>query len=71
MKALTVILLLVSITVISFSQDTTSSAPKKHKHSKMMMKEKAHECSDVCTEKKHVYKHGEKGHTCAKECKHM
>jgi hypothetical protein len=29
---------------------------------------KIHECTEQCKEGKHVYVHGEEGHTCSEEC---
>ncbi|MFI5148236.1 MAG: hypothetical protein ACHQRM_00770 [Bacteroidia bacterium] len=37
--------------------------------SKMAMKD--HSCTAACKDGKHMYAHGEKGHTCGKECKSM
>lgn len=30
---------------------------------------KAHSCNSECTQEKHIYKHGEKGHVCDAACK--
>lgn len=30
---------------------------------------KKHHCTEKCTKEKHVYAHGEKGHTCDASCK--
>ena len=39
-------------------------------HSSMELKD--HVCTDACHKSgKHVYVHGEKGHTCSDECKKM
>ncbi len=32
---------------------------------------KEHKCTKACTKDKHVYAHGEKGHTCGEACKKM
>lgn len=32
---------------------------------------KEHKCTAACKSNKHVYAHGEKGHTCGAECKKM
>lgn len=32
---------------------------------------KAHVCTSACVDGKHAYAHGEKGHTCDANCKHM
>jgi hypothetical protein len=32
---------------------------------------KEHKCTATCTKSKHMYAHGEKGHTCSEACKKM
>lgn len=32
---------------------------------------KEHKCTAACTKAKHMYAHGEKGHTCGDACKKM
>ena len=39
------------------------------KMDKMALKE--HKCTKACTKEKHIYAHGEKGHTCGEACKKM
>jgi preprotein translocase subunit YajC len=35
---------------------------------KQKIKKTKHVCTEMCKDGKHVYKHGEKGHKCTKEC---
>ena len=54
----------------SLSAQDTEKTKTTMKAEKATM-EKAHVCTDACTAEKHAYLHGEKGHTCSKECKAM
>lgn len=52
--------LFLGITAISNAQTSTQKA-----------KLKKHHCTTACTNGKHMYAHGEKGHVCTEECKKM
>ena len=54
-----IVLLVVMILGVAFSgisQETQNAKTTKHV------------CTEMCKDGKHVYKHGEKGHKCTKEC---
>ena len=51
----------------SINAQETKKEKKEKKEKKMEMK--AHVCTAACANGKHMYAHGEKGHTCTEDCK--
>lgn len=63
----TLLMLALSGTVLfGYAQSDKKEAPRKDKKE---MTTKKHVCTDECHKSgKHVYAHGEKGHTCTEAC---
>jgi len=60
-------LILVNLSLAGHAQDKKQD--KKEKKTEKV-KLKAHACTQACHDSgKHVYAHGEKGHTCTSDCK--
>ncbi len=55
---------LMGVTMVNFSYAQDKMSGKK-------MELKEHKCTAACKDGKHMYAHGEKGHTCTKACKKM
>ncbi len=60
-KVILVVTLLLGIVLTGMAQDRKMKKERKMKH----------ECTEMCKDKKHVYKHGERKHKCSKECHAM
>ena len=50
---------------------STSAFAQTDKKTDSKMEMKDHKCTKACTKEKHMYAHGEKGHTCGEACKKM
>lgn len=67
MKKTLMILLVGFIATGAIASTQFDNSHKKKRKAKMALK--MHVCTAACTNGKHVYLHGEKGHVCGPECK--